>query len=65
MSRDFKLLDYYVRCDDPDVYMYQVSQYCLDTLDFSSGEFRHATDEEIEKAKRTQIMPWWNNEPRS
>ena len=62
---EFKLYDYYVKSDDPDCYMYQVSQSCLDELDFNSGEFRHATDAEILHAKKTQIMPWWDNEPRA
>ena len=64
-NHDFKIGDYYVRADDPDCYMYQVSQSCLDELNFSSVEFRHATDAEIIHAKKTQIMPWWNNEPRA
>lgn len=64
-EHDFKIGDYYVVANDPDLYMYQVRQSCLDELDFSSGKFRHATEAEILHAKKTQIMPWWNNEPRA
>lgn len=65
LNHNFKIGDYYVVADDPDRYMYQVSQHCLDTLDFCSGEFRHATASEVDHALKTQIMPWWNNEPRA
>lgn len=64
-DHNFKIGDYYVVANDHDAYMYQVSQYCLDTLDFGSGFFRHATDIEIQHALKTQIMPWWGNEPRA